>query len=182
MEAPHIFLDQDGVLTNWPKAASVWLEREIGHGEYVNPKEFHKLNSSNFWANIEWQPWAIELIHHVAHLQGTVSIISRLPQVGPSNARQGKMEAIDKLRRTCNVKFHLIMVNHDALKFDPNWAKTGDILIDDFTKEVDAWNLCGGRAFQFHVGFVREYPHCSLNTYKKLLTELHNGTYVPGRY
>jgi hypothetical protein len=178
---PAIFLDMDGVLFNWIAAAKKHLGITIEHGHYCPPEHFEKFDES-FWSDMEVQPWAVELCRYVELLQGGINIITRLPKVKPEVASAGKKKAVMWLEKENKFKhISYIEVQYEEPKFNPCWARAGDLLIDDFAKEIAQWNERGGIGFVFHVGFTEMYPASSLECYQKSIAAVLDGTYQKKR-
>lgn len=148
----NIFLDLDGVLTNWVSSCVALFgrteEEVISHWEpgvfdicsslgITEEEMWDKVNAAGvaYWANLPETPWARELY------DGCIKIAPTYFLTKPSHDAQslaGKLIWIHRF--TGNPKFKNFLIG--APKF--LCAKPGHVLIDDSDKNVDEFRDNGG--------------------------------------
>lgn len=131
-----IFLDMDGVLTDWDEAV-----RQLGHGEALreNAPErdraemYRAINNAgtDFWANIEWTPdgkrlWEIVKMFHPTLLTSP----GRFPY-----AIRGKKIWIKE-----NIPGTPVFFSRNKSEY----AERDAVLIDDQKNNISAWREAGG--------------------------------------
>ncbi len=158
MAINHIFLDMDGVLTDFVGAAlrihgrsdilESWPPGErdapkvlgLSRGKFWNAID---AQGSDFWAGLDPLPWFGELIEMVRAVAPFTVLTA--PSLAPSSTK-GKVRwmyqhfANDKGRRFTDF---LIGPQKHLL------AQSGHLLIDDTDATVDAFRIDGGRAILF---------------------------------
>jgi hypothetical protein len=151
-----IYVDLDGVLANFDKAAECVLKTDnIYKYEFVwGPDKFWEgINTRiNFFGEMEKMGDAGHLWAKIVHLDPV--ILTALPR---DNA-----ERVDQQKRAW-VKRHIDVVTQESLghtqvitcstKDKPKYCKPGDILIDDRAVNRDAWIKAGG-TYIIHTGAV----------------------------
>jgi len=127
--SPTLFIDMDGVLTDFRKA---FLSKTGKHIESVNDFWNYLKDDEDFWANMEWLPEGKRMWDSVKHLSPT---ILSSPIKDPSCIR-GKNKWIDK---------HLGK-NIPRIFESKKWKYSGPnkILIDDMDKNISPWVTHGG--------------------------------------
>ena len=133
-----LYLDLDGVLANFDKAAMECLGTDnIYKYEFVwgSQKFWQKIKARpNFFADLEVMPGAVELFNAVAHLNPV--ILTALPNTGFEDVAKQKM-------LWGQVEFGCRVITCETLE-KPQFCRAGDILIDDRAVNRDAWLRKGG--------------------------------------
>jgi hypothetical protein len=134
-----IYLDLDGVLANFDKAAGERMGTDnIYKYEFVwgTKKFWEKINVDEyFFAELEVMDDAWDLLGAVGHLDPV--ILTALPS---SNS-----EMVDRQKRAWveeNLGYYKVITC--LTKDKPNYCERGDILIDDRAVNRDAWIKKGG--------------------------------------
>lgn len=135
-----IFLDLDGVIANFDKAAeSVLGTNNIYRFEFIyGADEFwrHLNTKDDFFASMELMPGAALLLNRV--LPYGCTVLTALPH---TNA-----ERVDMQKRNW-VRNHIgpVKVITCVTKDKPKHCQPGDVLIDDRAVNKRAWEAAGGR-------------------------------------
>lgn len=155
MSKLNFLLDQDGVLTDFLSGAikalnrdfnkNITLEqyaREFGQwGTYdyygITMYEFWKSidNTPNFWLNLKPTPWCFKLYEYLFSL-GEVTILTA-PNTDPNCV-------VQKLQW---LKLHLDLDSSSVMLGSRKYLMAGNgILIDDYSKNTDAFTAAGGKS------------------------------------
>lgn len=149
-----ILLDMDGVLVdffsatlalhgredlrdNWP--AGVWsMAKVMGISEHDFWLPISEAGSK-FWSELEWYPWADDLLELCEAAGGFVIATS------PSHDRSSAAGKVDSLRERFGPNFRDYMIGpHKHLM-----AGSGMVLIDDRDTGIHAFESAGGAALRF---------------------------------
>lgn len=134
------------------------------------PDFFSTIATKEWWANVPLTKIAIPLLDYAKEYQGMVHIISRVPAENDVSAVAGKNEALHKLKQMgYTYRAHFVM---DIPKYNIEYARYGDVLLDDSEKECKAWEHDGGHPVLFNYLFAKEYPAAYANTLCKTLNKI----------
>jgi len=149
----RVFLDIDGILANWSKSAceatgivyptdfefpsQEWLASRIGVKQIQKSCE-----NFEFWSNLEKYPWSDEIVKTVSQSGKEWRFLTK--PMKTSHCFSGKAEW---------------MFRHYPHYWDKLWIVTGsksatcrnegDLLIDDFDKNINEWKDAGGSVFHW---------------------------------
>ncbi|MGC1361712.1 MAG: hypothetical protein WA419_10145 [Silvibacterium sp.] len=133
----HLFLDCDGVLADFDKAAEQIFQQNSREAEDALGTEafWERLSShNNFYGNLPLMPDAMRLYEAVAHLNPI--ILTGCPHGGWSEPQKVEWAARHfpgvKII-TCRSKDKWLHLKH-----------TGDILVDDYLRYKHLWEKAGG--------------------------------------
>lgn len=141
-----IFLDLDGVLVNFNKAATAIVEVKYPPKEwwwFRSNEEFEKVNKGctiEFWQNLEWMPDGKEILEIIERYITPKNIyLLTTPMPNPESAT-GKLLWIK--RELPQYYYHTILLYppKDLL------VKPNHLLIDDKNENVDGFMKAGGQA------------------------------------
>ena len=143
MKNRKIYIDMDGVLADffgdWARMMGKESFRDIEDPEVA----IERIKTQpNFWLNLPVLPRARELLLLVKRLKGSYSICSS-PLAGDPRSEPQKRMWIEK-----NLGFFLpesIHITHDK----PSFAGGGNVLIDDYGVNIDAWSAVGGIGLKY---------------------------------
>jgi hypothetical protein len=142
-----VYLDMDGVLADffgeWAK-----LDGKNHYKDIDNPQAKLQLvrDHPSFWVNLPLLPHARELVRTVKELYGEYYICST-PLSGDSRSESGK-------RAWINMHFEEMLpsgieLTHNKAQFATNNRGVSNILVDDYGKNVAAWQMAGGIAIKY---------------------------------
>lgn len=175
----RIFLDMDGVLCSFEKHFSEWIKQELGLTKDYTASEFEKEFGKNpyweyvekwgeeFWATMPWTEDGKVLFNYVEKYD---PIILSSPSRDPAS-KTGKAKWLRK--NIPELENHNVQtkarrgwdgVSHIILNSDKWRYATGshDILIDDRSKNINAWTEAGG------TGILHKSAKDTINQLKKL--------------
>lgn len=138
-----IYCDMDGVLVDFRAGCE-----EIGaiDGTFVDWQKVHEYGS-DFWANL---PWTKEGEHFYKWLNKYCKEqnidLCILSQVNYEDGANGKMEWLMNNTRVPHKNIYIVGTNKSKTKF----ATNGSLLIDDYSKNVEAFIVAGGQAIKFN--------------------------------
>lgn len=143
-----VYCDLDGVIVDWQsgfKRISQGLtgeEYEVKYGK-VSSMELIKSHGIEWWANLEWMPDGKDLWNHINDNFVNIKILTATGRPGgyTSMARKGK-EIWMKNNLSGFPDKDKIIVGRKMEK--AQYAKSGDILIDDTPSNVNDWIQSGG--------------------------------------
>ena len=143
-----IYFDMDGVLCNFRKAAKE-LDPDIWKIENRDVEEFWGIISKRgvgFWRDMDPIMDGVRLHHEVTKFTNEISVLTAYPDSENLKlscyAKKGKTEWIQKYN-IYNQQFICIPIT--AKKY---YAE-GNILIDDYKKNIKEWNNEGGTGILF---------------------------------
>tara|TARA_B110000902_G_scaffold59756_1_gene70222 strand:+ start:2092 stop:5484 length:3393 start_codon:yes stop_codon:yes gene_type:complete len=146
-ENSEIFVDMDGVLADffgeWTKSQGVDDWKEI-----KNPEQAigDIKNIDDFWLNLPVLPKARNLLELIKQVKGKYKICTS-PLADDPRSEPHKREWVKK-----NLAFfppEEVIVTHNKPQFAKQKDGTSNILIDDFGKNIDAWEAAGGIGFKY---------------------------------
>jgi len=152
-----IYVDMDGVLTDWEKqfkrySGGIPVETyESEHGS-VKRYEFVKNNSPGFYASMEWMPDGKLLYSFLKDLP-----IEILSHATDAQSAEGKLQWLKS--NNIKAKPNLVPNRADKSKF----ANKDAILIDDKTETIDEFNKAGG------IGILHTDAVTTINKLKEIL-------------
>jgi hypothetical protein len=140
---PKIFLDMDGVLADFDKAAGHLLGTDDIHKwEFVHgPKAFWRILDSfpNFFGSLPLMEGALHLWHSVVKREPI--ILTALPRVGASDVDKQKR---DWVKAKLPAKYEVDVITCQTLE-KPGYCNPGDVLVDDRAVNREAWEARGGK-------------------------------------
>ncbi len=144
----HIYVDMDGVLadffTEWGKLMGKDNWRDIGIEQI--PAALEKIRQTeNFWLDLPLTKNAKNLLNLIKDVKGEYSICSS-PLPGDPNSEPHKLEWIKKHLNFFPPKE--VIITHDKPKYATQKDGTPNILIDDYGKNINAWEAAGGVGFK----------------------------------
>ena len=144
----HIYVDMDGVLadffTEWGKLMGKDNWRDIGIEQI--PAALEKIRQTeNFWLDLPLTKNAKNLLNLIKDVKGEYSICSS-PLPGDPNSEPHKLEWIKKHLNFFPPKE--VIITHDKPKYAVQKDGTPNILIDDYGKNINAWEAAGGVGFK----------------------------------
>lgn len=141
---PRLFLDLDGVLADFDRAATQILGMDHYKFDFVHgsAKYWHDLHQSGrFFEDLRPMPDAMTLWYAVRHLKPV--ILTALPKTNADHCRDQKRAWV---REWLGAGVEVIT----CLTLEkPEYCHEGDILVDDRTVNRSAWLEAGGR-YVFH--------------------------------
>lgn len=145
------FIDMDGVLANFSKAACArhnvtyptqaklehsWLEDQVGH----KGRFWMKIHGYDYWTQLEPFPWAKKLVALVNDHCDEWRILSK-----PSSDEHCYSGKYTWVKNHLHKTKHLWLCNGTkSLLAGPN-----RLLIDDYKKNIDEWRAAGGEAYHW---------------------------------
>ena len=146
-QATEIYIDMDGVLADffgeWAKLMNKkhWTKIDDFPGALQKIRD-----TEQFWLELPILPQAKQLLALVKQLKGEYNICST-PLADDPKSEPHKREWIKK-----NLAFFPpknIHITHDKPQYATQQDGTPNILIDDYGKNVDAWEAAGGTGFKY---------------------------------
>jgi 5'(3')-deoxyribonucleotidase len=131
----HLFIDMDGVLTDFIKGYHELTGKDIS-GEYHNNDDFwDPINKAgyDFWINLKWKEDGKKLWKYIEKYNPTVLS-------APSKKDDSRVGKHDWIKRELP-GVHLIL---RTAKNKKEFAAPDSILIDDLKDNVDSWKEAGG--------------------------------------
>jgi len=150
MKYSQIFLDLDGVLADFTKAAAKIhkielpseMEEDFLYSKFAKKGHFwSKCNSHEFWANIPRYPWAKDLVRLVDRSGINFTFLTKAPM--GTGAWSGKARWIESNFGAHQNKLWVVRGDKSIM------AQKGYLLIDDKTSSIEGWRERGGDAFQW---------------------------------
>jgi hypothetical protein len=156
---PKIYVDMDGVLTDFKQAVT-----NLGVAEGLKkdaPKEDKDAMygaitdaGTNFWTNMYWCQGAKEMWDYLKQFNPTILSSPGTEGKFKENAMSGKKSWVNN-----NIPGTPLFLEEDKYQY----ADRDAILIDDMPKNIDAWISHGG------IGILHEDPPTTLIKLKRLL-------------
>lgn len=141
----RIYLDLDGVMADFD--AHFPATFGLDHRSMADGAMWEKINAHpSFFYDLPPCPGALEFFREVLHLQPIV--LTACPRTNYQNAARQKRKWVRE-HLSPEITVLPVMGGHNKPLF---MHRAGDILIDDFVKNADAWDASGGRAI-LHRGF-----------------------------
>ena len=174
---PEVYVDMDGVLvdffTEWAKLMKVKTYRDIPKRDI--PKALKKIvDTPNFWEDLPALAGYKELLSTIKKLKGKYKILSS-PLANDPNVDPGKREWVRR-----NLGFfqpEQVIIDHNKKKYATQSDGTPNLLIDDFGKNVKAWQSAGGIAIKHHTSTTND----TVNAINKVFSNAVNETGGVGR-
>ena len=148
--ASQIFVDMDGVLADffgeWAKLMDVDHYTKIDKEHDINDALQKIRDTDDFWLNLPMLPASKKLLDLIKKVKGSYNICST-PLADDPNSEKHKRTWIQK-----NLSFFPpdnVYITHDKPQYAKNEDGTPNILIDDFGKNVNAWEAAGGIGFKY---------------------------------
>ena len=179
--SPEVYVDMDGVLvdffTEWAKLMNVKTYRDISKRDI--PKALKKIvDTPNFWEDLPALSGYKELLGAIKKLKGKYKILSS-PLANDPNVDPGKREWV---RRNLGFfKPEQIIIDHNKQKYATQSDGTPNLLIDDFGKNVKAWQSAGGIAIKHHTSTTNDTVNAINKVFSNTVNEAGGvGRVVPG--
>ena len=148
-KASEIYVDMDGVLADffgeWAKVMKVDHYSKIDNVD-INDALQKIRDTDDFWLNLPLLPQAKQLLELIKKIKGSYSICSS-PLADDPRSEPHKREWIKK-----NLSFFPpknVIITSNKPKYATQSDGTPNILIDDFGKNVNAWEAAGGEGFKY---------------------------------
>jgi 5'(3')-deoxyribonucleotidase len=148
-QATEIYVDMDGVLADffgeWAKLMKVDHYSKIDDID-INVALQKIRDTDEFWLNLPLLPQAKQLLSVIKQIKGEYNICST-PLADDPNSEPHKREWIKR-----NLAFFPpknVYITHNKPQYATKEDGTPNILIDDFGKNVDAWEAAGGTGFKY---------------------------------
>lgn len=139
----NIFFDMDGVACNFDKQFEILsgMHPILFESTYGKSRFWKLINAegSKFWSEMEWMPGGEDLWNFVLNNFEHVVILTR-----PSSQKSSE------IGKRIWVKNHMPQIDSDKDVFMAHHGKApfckgpNDVLIDDFTVNINPWNEAGG--------------------------------------
>lgn len=178
---PEVFVDMDGVLVDffneWAKLIGVKSYRDIQQKDI--PGALKKIvDTPNFWENLPTLSGYKELLQTIKSLKGKYNILSS-PLANDPNVDPGKREWIKK--HLGFFKPEKVIIDHDKAKYAKQSDGSPNLLIDDYGKNVRAWQSAGGIAIKHHTTTTGNTVNAIKKVFSKKVDEAAGvGRVVPG--
>ena len=150
-KASEIYVDMDGVLADffgeWAKVMKVDHYSKIDNVD-INDALQKIRDTDNFWLNLPLLPQAKQLLELIKKVKGSYTICSS-PLADDPRSEPHKREWIKK-----NLSFFppkKVIITSNKPKYATQSDGTPNILIDDFGKNVNAWEAAGGEGFNIKI-------------------------------
>lgn len=144
---PTVYVDMDGVLADLFN--HVGAIHDVEHYNMMSDKQwedfFQNTNAYDLFKSLPPFPTANKLLSIVKNMAGGYTILSSPLNFDKAGSIKGKREWLAK---HITVAPDNIVFEHDKYKY----AKTGgipNILIDDFRKNITAWDAAGGIGIKY---------------------------------
>ena len=148
-EATEIYVDMDGVLADffgeWAKIMKVDHYSKIDNVD-INDALQKIRDTDEFWLKLPLLPQAKSLLALIKKVKGSYNICSS-PLADDPRSEPHKREWIKK-----NLSFFppkQVIITTNKSKYATQADGTPNILIDDFGKNVNAWEAAGGEGFKY---------------------------------
>lgn len=139
---PIVYVDMDGVLADffgeWSRLAGVNHYKDISHIE--DALELIRQHPT-FWLDLPPLPNASKLLGAVKKFAGEYNICSS-PLQGDKNSEPHKRIWVKK--HLHNFPPHEVIITHNKPQYAKQHDGTPNILIDDYGKNIKAWEAAGG--------------------------------------
>lgn len=146
-QATEIYIDMDGVLADFFGEWAKLMDKK--HWTKIDdfPDALQKIrDTEQFWLELPILPQAKQLLALIKQVKGEYNICST-PLADDPKSEPHKREWIKK-----NLAFFPpknIHITHDKPQYATQQDGTPNILIDDYGKNVEAWEAAGGIAFKY---------------------------------
>ena len=176
-ETPDVYVDMDGVLVDffneWARLVGVKSYRDISKRDI--PKALKKIvDTPNFWEDLPTLSGYKELLQTIKAVKGKYRILSS-PLANDPNVDPGKREWVRK--HLGFFKPEKVIIDHNKSKYAKKPDGSPNLLIDDFGKNVNAWQSAGGIAIKHHTTTTGN----TVNAIKKVFSKTVNETGGVGR-
>jgi 5'(3')-deoxyribonucleotidase len=148
-KASEIYVDMDGVLADffgeWAKVMKVDHYSKIDNVD-INVALQKIRDTDDFWLKLPLLPQAKQLLELIKKIKGSYTICSS-PLADDPRSEPHKREWIKK-----NLSFFPpknVIITSNKPKYATQSDGTPNILIDDFGKNVNAWEAAGGEGFKY---------------------------------
>jgi hypothetical protein len=144
-----VFLDMDGVLTDFVRGCWRWFAHHVPYREvkwllepqfgFAKANEFWEALTREFWATLEWTPEGEELFQGLVRIAGAENIVlcSSPSPWGKAGSAAGKIDWIEKRLPNWKSRYILSPCKHEA-------ANSNILLIDDNNDNCEKFRKAGG--------------------------------------
>lgn len=145
---PKIYVDMDGVIADL--FGYISDHYNVGHYKEVSDilmqKFFKEVDAEKMFSELPKFHSTDTLIHGIVRIAGSYNICSSPLQFDKEGSIRGKKAWLNKhLHPTPAQEFF----THDKAQFAKQSDGTPNILIDDYKKNINAWNSAGGIGIRF---------------------------------
>jgi 5'(3')-deoxyribonucleotidase len=146
---PIVFLDMDGCIADlYNYAADI---HDVEHYNQMSQQQWEKFfkNSDAYqlFKDLPVFPSAAKLIEIIEHYAGGYCILSSPLSFDREGSIKGKKEWLTK--NITKNKPEKVIFEHDKFKYAKQDDGTPNVLIDDYGKNINAWNNAGGIAIKY---------------------------------
>lgn len=144
-----VFLDMDGVLTDFVRGCWRWFGHHVPYREvkwllepqfgFARAQEFWEALRAEFWAGLKWTPEGADLLAGLIRLAGKENIVlcSSPAPWGTAGSAMGKLTWIERELPEFRRQYMLSPCKHEA-------ANSQILLIDDNNENCEAFRKAGG--------------------------------------
>lgn len=150
---PRLFLDLDGVMADFDGSfKATWPDEPlypVGTGDSISKKRMWQLIYSvpDFFATLPVMPGALDFFHEIRYLKPI--ILTSCPASNYEGVAQQKHYWVRK-----HLGDEVLVLPVYESKSKPVFLQHhGDVLIDDWGKNINAWNDAGGIGLKFEGDF-----------------------------
>lgn len=178
---PDVYVDMDGVLVDffneWARLVGVKSYRDISKRDI--PKALKKIvDTPNFWEDLPTLSGYKDLLQTIKAVKGRYKILSS-PLANDPNVDPGKREWVRK--HLGFFRPEKVIIDHNKSKYAKKPDGSPNLLIDDFGKNVSAWQSAGGIAIKHHTTTTSNTVNAIKKVFSKTVSEAGGvGRVVPG--
>ena len=178
---PDVYVDMDGVLVDffneWARLVGVKSYRDISKRDI--PKALKKIvDTPNFWEDLPTLSGYKDLLQTIKAVKGRYKILSS-PLANDPNVDPGKREWVRK--HLGFFRPEKVIIDHNKSKYAKKPDGSPNLLIDDFGKNVNAWQSAGGIAIKHHTTTTSNTVNAIKKVFSKTVSEAGGvGRVVPG--
>lgn len=134
-----VYLDLDGVFADFKSH----FQKVVGFAYEVNPKRAWSIleKEDHLFSKLEPLPDAIDMFNRIYWHFDKVKILTALPIITGklTTAKEDKIEWVHKY-----LAKDIEVICADGWEGKSQYAKPGDVLVDDMVRNIGAWRLAGG--------------------------------------
>ena len=178
---PDVYVDMDGVLVDffneWARLVGVKSYRDISKRDI--PKALKKIvDTPNFWEDLPTLSGYKDLLQTIKAVKGRYKILSS-PLANDPNVDPGKREWVRK--HLGFFRPEKVIIDHNKSKYAKKPDGSPNLLIDDFGKNINAWQSAGGIAIKHHTTTTSNTVNAIKKVFSKTVSEAGGvGRVVPG--
>lgn len=148
-ETSIIYLDMDGVLADFDAFVLENMGRTFDHTNGPSDREMWNflMSVDRMYFNLKPTPYFLLLVETAREICDNVQILTAIPRRATMpDAEQDKIEWAKKYIPG-EIKVNIGPFSRDK----KNWARPGDVLLDDRVDNIEAWRAAGG------IGILHKY-------------------------